>query len=302
MKDHLISIALCTYNGEKYIRAQLESIINQTYLNLEIIIVDDCSQDQTIKILQEIAGLDQRIKIYRNTKNLGFNKNFEKAISLTTGNFIAISDQDDIWISTKISELLNYIDDKWLVFSNSVFIKPDEPQGRMLLTDINLNVLSYKAFLFNNFVTGHTVLFKREFLTYLLPLPEQGYYDWYMGFIASYHSQIAYCNKVLTKYRVHSESVIQKREHEVLVEKKRGIENYKMVINQIKALSSYKGIEPIDRLFIKTIENSYTMKTQTFSLTLFKLILIHYNELFPFKRRKGFSLLNFAFKYAKKIV
>src|ERR1700754_726282 len=118
-EELLVSIALCTYNGEKYISQQLDSILRQTHRNLEIIIVDDCSADNTFNIVKRYSILDSRIKCFRNEVNIGFNKNFEKAIKLATGDYIAISDQDDIWLPGKVELLLNNIGDNWLIFSNS---------------------------------------------------------------------------------------------------------------------------------------------------------------------------------------
>src|SRR6476469_1300094 len=118
----LISIALCTYNGSKYLEKQILSIINQTYKNIEIIVVDDCSSDNTFEITQILASKYEQIKSYRNTENIGFNKNFEKAIKLTTGYFIAISDQDDIWLENKLQRLYDNLQDKWLIFSNSEWV------------------------------------------------------------------------------------------------------------------------------------------------------------------------------------
>jgi glycosyltransferase involved in cell wall biosynthesis len=109
MQLPLVSIAMCTYNGAKFMAKQLESIINQTYKNLEIVIVDDRSTDDTVAIVEQFAKNDERIKFYQNETNLGFNKNFEKAVNLTTGDYISISDQDDIWLPTKIEDLLNAI-------------------------------------------------------------------------------------------------------------------------------------------------------------------------------------------------
>ncbi len=90
----LISVILPTYNGEKYIAETLESVLNQTYKNLEVIIVDDCSTDTTIKIIKSYT--DKRIKLYLNEKNLGIANNTNKALSLATGEFIMMQDHDDI--------------------------------------------------------------------------------------------------------------------------------------------------------------------------------------------------------------
>src|SRR5690349_6792955 len=98
----LVSVVLCTYNGEKYIAEQLDSVCSQTYRNLEIIVCDDASADNTLSLLNSYAAKDHRIKLFRNEKNIGYNKNFEKAIGLAGADWIAISDQDDLWELTKI--------------------------------------------------------------------------------------------------------------------------------------------------------------------------------------------------------
>ena len=93
----MISIAMATYNGEKFLRYMLDSILSQTYQDIELIICDDNSSDSTCLILKEYEKNNSRIKLYFNESNLGFIKNFEKAISLCSGDYIALSDQDDIW-------------------------------------------------------------------------------------------------------------------------------------------------------------------------------------------------------------
>src|ERR1700761_1761213 len=189
MQQPLISVALCTYNGEKYIAEQLDSIISQTYKNLEIVVVDDCSIDRTFEIVSAYASRDSRIKCFKNVVNLGFNKNFEKAVTLTTGDYIAISDQDDIWLPEKLQLLSEHVGDNWLIFSNSDFI--NNTDGYKLVNDFKLPS-DYKGILLFNYVTGHTTLISREFLKSVLPFPDDGYYDWWMGFVASYHHKIAF--------------------------------------------------------------------------------------------------------------
>lgn len=117
-----ISVAICTYNGEKYVREQLESIIDQTRRPDEIVLCDDCSTDKTVTIVQNTlkeSGINFRV--IKNSINLGFIKNFEKAISLCQGDIIFISDQDDFWLQNKIekTEKIFLDDDKcMLVFSD----------------------------------------------------------------------------------------------------------------------------------------------------------------------------------------
>ena len=101
----MISVALACYNGENFIYEQIQSIINQTITDLEIIICDDKSTDNTIDIIHNIK--DKRIKLYQNNIQLGVVKNFEKAISLCNGEYIALSDQDDVWVEKKLEKQLN---------------------------------------------------------------------------------------------------------------------------------------------------------------------------------------------------
>ena len=116
MAAELVSIALCTYNGEAYLKEQLDSLIDQTYPNCEIIIVDDCSKDGTVDILKQYANEYPQIKLYINSENLGYTKNFEKAINLCNGEYIALCDQDDIWDKNKISIMIHRIGDNILIY------------------------------------------------------------------------------------------------------------------------------------------------------------------------------------------
>ncbi len=95
-KMALVSIALPTYNGEAFLSKQIDSLLSQNYNNLELIIVDDCSTDGTIEVLNQYKP-NAVVKIFQNERRLGVIKNFEKAISLCAGEFISLSDQDDIW-------------------------------------------------------------------------------------------------------------------------------------------------------------------------------------------------------------
>lgn len=103
------SVALCTYNAEKFIRQQLDSILQQSTAIDEIMICDDFSTDETLKILQDYKNQHPDLfQIFRNESNLGYVQNFEKAISLCTGDLIFLSDQDDIWYPNKVETVENY--------------------------------------------------------------------------------------------------------------------------------------------------------------------------------------------------
>src|ERR1700749_3753483 len=102
----LVSVVLCTYNGDKYLEAQLQSVLTQTYSSLEIIICDDGSTDSTQQLISSYALKDARIRYFFNEKNTGVNKNFEQGFLKAAGEFIAFADQDDIWKPEKIQKQL----------------------------------------------------------------------------------------------------------------------------------------------------------------------------------------------------
>ncbi|WP_228451817.1 glycosyltransferase [Chryseobacterium sp. SN22] len=106
-----VSVALCTYNGEQYLTEQLDSILNQTAAVDEVVICDDGSSDKTLQILSDYhTKYPDLFRIFQNKTNLGFIKNFEKAIRLCECPVIIISDQDDVWENNKVSETISFFE------------------------------------------------------------------------------------------------------------------------------------------------------------------------------------------------
>ena len=201
----LISIAMATYNGEKYLKEQLESIYAQTYKNIEVIVTDDCSTDKTVEILKQYAASYQ-LKYFVNEQNLGYVKNFEKAISLCSGDFIALSDQDDIWEKDKLEILLNKIGSNLLIHSDCSIIDNQSNMIKPYWKEKNLYHTDFRTLLFKNVVTGCTVLFNKDLLNGALPFPEGiAYHDWWLALYAAKHDRITYTSKCLTQYRQHNE-------------------------------------------------------------------------------------------------
>ena len=296
MRGPLISIVLCTYNGEKFLSEQLDSIITQSYKNIELIILDDCSDDCTTDIINIYAKKDSRIKTFFNEANLGFNKNFEKALGLATGEYIAISDQDDVWLPQKVQLSLDNIKSNWLLFSNSSYLG-DLKQGR-LLNSFRLPA-SYKGILLRNHVTGHTSLMHRDFLRMVLPFPRDGYYDWWMGFVASYYNKITFFDEVLTLYRIHPGSVVQTRLNAGNIKQ----QEFENTLKMLNAFAGYRNLRPEDKVFIDQLRDAYQLrKGEKSSGPLMKLIVKHYRELFP--NRKPWKILTkhiFARKFSRGI-
>jgi glycosyltransferase involved in cell wall biosynthesis len=299
----LVSIALCTYNGQDFLEEQLSSILSQSYRHLEVIVCDDGSTDRTLQIVGDFAAKDSRIKVYQNPKNLGFNKNFEQAISLTSGEYIAISDQDDIWETDKIRLLYEHIQDNLLIFSNSLLMdRSGKLLGSQLLSNFNIQDKSFKAYLLHNYTTGHTCLFRREFLEYILPLPEVGYYDWWMGFVALYHQKITFLDQPLTRHRVHSGSVIQTVFSHEKAKSQADLFNTDLNIRQLKVFRSYRNLLQEDRITIDELIADLETKKRKFSIRLFRKLLFFFDDYIVSKKKRSFfSKINFARKYARSV-
>lgn len=205
MGDQLVSVAMTTYNGATYLRQQLDSIFNQTYPNIEVVVSDDCSSDGTVGILEEYGDL----KVTVNDENLGFVKNFEKALSACCGDYVALADQDDLWRPEKIEVLVEKIGDCSLICSDADLIDGKGAQfGPSFMELSGFRAESgrpFESLLFNNFVTGCTTLCTRELVEKALPFPEHLlYHDWWLGLLATRMGGIEYLPDRLIQYRQHS--------------------------------------------------------------------------------------------------
>ena len=160
-----VSVVLCTYNGELYIREQLDSIINQTYPIYEIIIQDDHSSDKTWEIVNSYQSKYNHIKCYRNDCNIGVHKNFMTAYLKAIGDYIAPSDQDDIWKLNKIEFLVNLIDDKLLAYSQSEIRYMDSKfQNSFILRS---PYVTFEKLIYDNRFPGHATLFSKKIQKYI---------------------------------------------------------------------------------------------------------------------------------------
>ena len=150
-----LSIALCTYNGERFLREQLQSLADQILLPFEVVITDDCSTDNTLEIIQEFSN-SLNIKYFPNEKSLKVTKNFEKAISLCTGDIILMCDQDDLWYPDKLAKTHTYFQENptnLVVFSDAELV---DKQGVSLGKNF-WSAVRFQEFLRNEWKAGHSV-------------------------------------------------------------------------------------------------------------------------------------------------
>lgn len=202
-----LSIAMATYNGGKFLREQLDSIYNQSLPPDEVIVCDDCSTDNTVKILEEYHQ-KHGLKYFVNENNIGYNKNFEKAISLCSGMYIAISDQDDVWLNNKLKLSLTKL--KEIEEGLPAMVSTNKYS-----TDSNLDVIGYKNFkdlrqyhdaFFGPPSQGSTILLNRKLVNIVLPFPEnqECIYDGFIAIVAAMCGNKYYIGEKLNKHRLHA--------------------------------------------------------------------------------------------------
>lgn len=201
----LVSIALCTYNGENHLRQQMESLINQTYPFLEIVVCDDASTDGTVLLLEEYRQKDDRVKLILNEKNIGYLKNFERSIKSCSGKFIAPSDQDDVWKLNKIEILVKNICHHELIYHDSEFVNEQLQTLDKKLSDVKR---FYKGddsryLLLENCVSGHACMFRSELRKTIFPFPDVPYHDWWIALAACGIASVNYVEEPLVLYRQH---------------------------------------------------------------------------------------------------
>jgi len=204
----LVSVALTTYNGERFLRQQLDSLLAQDYPRVEIVAVDDASTDGTPELLAEAAARDGRLRVERNAANLGFARNFERALRLCRGDLVAPCDQDDVWLPGKLGALQAALGSRAAAYCDSELCDEEgRPLGRLSRKFRMGPVDDPAALLFTNCVSGHALLLRRSAVEAALPFPEGLFHDWWLAFVAACAGGIAYCPEPLVRYRQHARSV-----------------------------------------------------------------------------------------------
>ena len=217
----MISVAMTTYNGEKYICEQIESILNQSMKVDEIIVCDDGSSDSTIELLKKYP-----VKVVQNDVNLGYRLNFKKAMELCSGDYIFLCDQDDIWLPNKVEEMMRmmkthsnmhvlsssfiYIDDKNQQIqmkvdksrsNNNLYCRPVEKDSLY-----RVNFLDYLAM---NYFQGCSLLLDKWIKNLVLEHYSTDIeHDYLINSIAASYNSMYFYNKPLFQYRLHEKNSI----------------------------------------------------------------------------------------------
>ena len=231
----MISVAMAVYNGEMYLQEQLDSIFSQTDPVDEIVIVDDCSSDGTMDIIQDCLKTHPEIRLYRNDVNLGYKKNFRKAVSLCRGDIIFLCDQDDRWFPDKVKIMTNilmqnpdievlsssfeFMDSQSEVYAgklrkgmsnNNMYLKPVE-RGE-------LHNVSFREFCSHNYFQGCSLAVRKETAgEFLSNWTDRLPHDWLIALLASHDHGFWFLNIPLFFYRTHTGNTIgvpRGRKHE----------------------------------------------------------------------------------------
>lgn len=198
-----ISVAMATYNGARFIGAQLESLAQQTRLPEELVVTDDASSDGTAELVERFAASAPfRVRLERNPTNLGFNANFNRAVSLASGDLVFISDQDDIWYPDKIAAAADFLERRpglaAAINDEDLADGAARPLGATFLG--NVRKLGYDD-LYH--VAGCCTVMRKELAALLLPFPAIGNYDGWIAQVADRLALRGVLDRPLQLYRRH---------------------------------------------------------------------------------------------------
>jgi glycosyltransferase involved in cell wall biosynthesis len=303
MKSNLpfISIVMATYNGANYIEEQLNSIAAQTYQNFELIIQDDNSSDNTVEIIKKFSN-KLSIKLAINHENLGYIKNFETTLKKAKGDFVALCDQDDIWVENKLEKLLENIGDNSLIYANSMLVDSEGKSLNKSLSDkLNNNFIHSHSplnFLYDNCVSAHAVLFKSELLSTLFPFPKNLYFDAWIAANAAAQGGVRYLPENLVLYRQHANNTLSKNEKKQpsLIKKvsikagKKRVETENTILTLQDLLASTALNQHQRDLLEKLLNMEKDFEKTWFNLPLFSF-LFRYRHLFFAITKKNSLLL-----------
>lgn len=215
-----IDILLATYNGEKYLKQQIESILKQTYSNIRLIISDDCSTDNTREILKQYQEKDKRIILFFQESNLGYVKNFEFLLTKVENELYMLSDQDDYWLPEKVEHTYNKLKEEGadLVFTdlevvdeNLNMIYPSFNDFMLLSRKIKKYINTDRLQYLYNCVTGCTLMSKKKYIDIIIPIPiisKYAIHDTWIACTVANMGKTAYLDEKTIKYRQHGNNQV----------------------------------------------------------------------------------------------
>lgn len=204
----MISVCMATFNGGKFIREQLESILSQLPPDAEIIIADDGSTDDTLLVVDSLN--ESRIRVLPAERHLGVIYNFERALRASKGEIVFLADQDDVWLPGKVEMCLAALNEADLVMHDAFLLGLSDAfesaWGRNgKLSDIRTYRSGVVANWWKNSFTGCCMAFRRKVLDKALPFPKNlPMHDQWLGVVAEKYFKVSYVDEPLVDYRQHS--------------------------------------------------------------------------------------------------
>ncbi len=292
-----LSIALCTYNGEQYLPELLESLLSQTRQPDELVICDDQSSDATQDIIEAFKKRCHfLIKWHRNESRLNSTLNFANAISLCNGQYIALCDQDDVWLPTKLEALTNALDNNpqaGFVISDALVVGQQlQPFGYTLWESLNFTSSEQQQFLIGNAfakllkryrATGATMVFRASYRNLILPIPPSWVHDAWIAQLLSAVSNVELITEPQILYRQHSSQQIGQVKRNLYqqyrIAKTIGKEqfqtlaqNFQLALDRLSSITDYE-IQPQDLKRLET-KISHAQKRTDMRDSSFRLPLI----------------------------
>jgi len=209
---------MASYNGSRHIKNQLKSILRQLSKNDQLVIVDDCSLDGTVKIIESLK--DPRIKLLKNTKNIGVVSTFNRALKNANGDIIFLSDQDDEWLDNKVSFIRNFfILNNVDLIVHDAKIKQDRHIGKISLFGLIGSSSGLFKNVYSNSYSGCCMVFRRSILRKVLPIPiKKGiFHDAWIGILAKFYKfRVIFIATPLIIYNRHENNVSTMRRRGIL--------------------------------------------------------------------------------------
>ncbi|WP_083891510.1 glycosyltransferase family 2 protein [Fibrella aestuarina] len=197
-----VSVCMATFNGAKFVKRQLLSILPQLEPLDEIIISDDNSTDDTVSVINSIH--DKRIKVHLNKIGSGPTANFQNALYLCSGDIIVLCDQDDIWLPTKLSDIRHALSTSDLVITDCIVVDEKEQIIHESFFALRNSRKGFWRNLYKNSYVGCCMAFKKEVLSYSLPFPRHIHmHDWWIGLCVEKLGKVYFLDKPLIKYVRH---------------------------------------------------------------------------------------------------
>ena len=287
---------MATYNGEKYLREQVDSLLAQSYPTLEFIFVDDASSDSSLAILQEYASQDERIRLVTNPENKGLLATFETGIRAAKGEMIALSDQDDVWMPEKISLLAGAIGSHSMIYADSALtdaagLVTGKFSDRNYLCDYPTGL----HYVFGTKAMGHAMLFKREIIDIALPFPDFVGHDFILGFAAAALHGVSYFPATLVNYRQHSSNTMG-------ADLSKGKKNYNTreernarIVKRLNLLAE-RCPAGVEREILRELALDFASTTIAARIRRFLTVATHHRAMLAYKGKSALGSFLYSFK------